>query len=162
MKSFYTILTLVILLFLFTYYTYYNRGLQGEYFRDTDFKDLVATIIDTDIVFDTRDSFHENLPINHFSIKWSGFIETPQEGNYTFIIYNDDGIKLWVDGTLIIDDWNTQGQKRNRGKIALTKGKHPITIHYFEDVSRAVIKLLWIPPGFHKELYVPTKRLSHE
>ena len=42
-----------------------------------------------------------------FSVCWQGEVEPQYTETYTFYVYTDDGVKLWVDGQLLINDWGT-------------------------------------------------------
>src|SRR3546814_1559722 len=39
-----------------------------------------------------------------FAVRWEGFVEAPTTGNYTFWTQSDDGVRLWVNGNLVIDN----------------------------------------------------------
>jgi hypothetical protein len=49
------------------------------------------------------------LAAKPFSIRWSGQIDTPAGGPYTFFIRSDGGVRLWVDGHLLINHWSDHG-----------------------------------------------------
>ncbi len=88
------------------------------------------------------------LPTDNFSVRWSGYITAPTTGTYTFVITSDDGERLYVDSTLIVNHWLPQGPTPWTGTIALTAGqKVPIIYEMFENGGGAVAKLEWIPPG---------------
>ncbi|MHC4250525.1 MAG: PA14 domain-containing protein, partial [Planctomycetota bacterium] len=94
-----------------------------------------------------------------FSARWSGEVQPRHSEEYTFYTRTDDGVRLWVDGKLIIDKWVNQGATEHAGKIELAAGKrYDIKMEYFENTGDAVARLSWSSPSQEKEV-VPTERL---
>ena len=55
-------------------------------------------------------------------------------GTYTFTAVDDDGVRLWVDGTPVIDQWQDQAESPpRRGTIALGAGTHEVKVEYYES-----------------------------
>ena len=46
---------------------------------------------------------------NKFSVKWTGQVKAPVSGNYRFTVTGDDGIRLFLNGAKVIDEWQDQG-----------------------------------------------------
>jgi hypothetical protein len=83
-----------------------------------------------------------------WSARWTGFIEAPVSGEYTFHTFSNDGIRLWIDGTLLIEDWTDHGEKEDVGRIALEAGRrYPLRMEYFYNGGQGVSRLWWTPPG---------------
>lgn len=96
---------------------------------------------------------------DNFSIRWSGQIEAPVSGTYTFTSTSDDGQRLWVNGVQIINDWNLHGPQDASGTITLTAGtKYDIKYEYYEATGGAVVKLNWAYSGQARQV-IPTTRL---
>ena len=55
-----------------------------------------------------------------WSARWTGFIEAPSTGEYTFHTFSNDGIRLRVNDTVVIEDWTDHGEKEDAGRITLT------------------------------------------
>ena len=74
---------------------------------------------------------------------------------------SDDGIRLWIDDKLIIDDWRLHGAEYNKKNIDMKKGYHKIKIEYFEagGGGPACMSLMWIIPGMKKEQVVSSSYL---
>lgn len=83
---------------------------------------------------------------DNFSASWERSINFPG-GAVTFTATVDDGIRVWVDGTLIIDDWQESAVRSISRQINLTAGDHFVRVHYFEAGSNAVAKLTWSTQG---------------
>jgi beta-xylosidase len=59
----------------------------------------------------------------------------------------DDGIRVFVDGKAIIEDWKPHGSTESAGKLSLTAGEHDLRVEYFQLTGDAVLSLEWQPPG---------------
>jgi len=82
------------------------------------------------------------LPADNFSVRWTGSAEF-EAGVYAFSVTVDDGVRLWVDGNLIIDQWQEQAETTFTTQTYLSKGVHHIQMAYFEAGGLAVAKLNW-------------------
>jgi hypothetical protein len=101
----------------------------------------------------------KGLPADGFSVRWTGSIRLPKDGKYNFYTISDDGIRLWVDDNLVIDNWTDHSAGENQGQIELWGARpHPIRLEYYENSGAAVAKLLWAGPGFEKQI-IPTQFL---
>lgn len=95
-----------------------------------------------------------------FSVRWTGRISVPVSGNYTFTSLVDDGVRLWVNGSLVIDDWNSGSAREKSGNISLNSGtRYDIKMEYYEAGGHATAKLYWSGPGFTKQI-IPSSAFS--
>jgi hypothetical protein len=79
-----------------------------------------------------------------FSARWVGFFSfTP--ATYRFTTVSDDGVRLWVDGELIIDAWNDHSLQTITADKELSAGQHQIVVEYYENEGGAVIQFWWAP-----------------
>ncbi len=120
-------------------------GLKGEYYDNMDFTNLKLTRVDPTIRFLWGTGSPDALiGADTFSIRWTGYIVPLYSQTYTFYTNTDDGVRLWVNNTQIINKWINQGPTDWTGTIALTAGqKYPIKMEYYEDGGGASAKLLW-------------------
>lgn len=87
-----------------------------------------------------------------WSARWTGFIEAPATGDYLLHTVSNDGVRLRIDGRLVIDNWTDHGETEDTAKVTLTQGqRHPVTLEYFYNGGQGVTKLLWTLPGGKKE-----------
>lgn len=101
--------------------------------------------IDQEINFVWYDNPAPNIPLERFAVLWEGILNIEHEENYVFFIDVDDGARLWIDGTLIIDAWYEQSLRRFYSKsIKLSKGFHNIKLIYFNKGPFAAIRLGWV------------------
>lgn len=83
---------------------------------------------------------------NNFSARWTRTLDFPA-GDYRFTVSADDGVRLWVNNNLIIDEWRVQPVATYNGDIFLPGGPTPIRLEYFENMGGALVDLSWTPLG---------------
>lgn len=135
-----------------------SHALSGAYYKNTALSVLGGTRLDSEINFTWLDSPMTDLPANTFGVRWTGKVYAPTDGNYTFYSQTNDGVRLWVDGKQIINDWTDHGTLERAGTIYLTQGKHDLRMDFYDNTGAAVAKLLWSGPGIDKSI-VPKGRL---
>ena len=85
---------------------------------------------------------HPSVNSDNFSARWSRYIDvTP--GDYTFTAISDDGIRVRIDGELVIDAWWDHSVTQFTGTKTLTAGHHLVEVEYYEKSGQAVAKLSW-------------------
>jgi hypothetical protein len=90
--------------------------------------------------------------VTQFSVRWTGQIEAPESGEYTFHTYSNDGVRLWVGGHKVIDNWTEHGETEDTGRIKLEAGKRAdLKLEYFYNGGPSVMKLLWSRKDVKKE-----------
>ncbi|MCX7747377.1 MAG: PA14 domain-containing protein [Clostridia bacterium] len=138
-----------------------GSGLKADYFDQTDFTGYKLTRTDGSVDFNWgTGSPHTLLQADTFSVRWTGQIEPKFTESYTFFTQTDDGVRLWVNNQLIIDQWNSLSASEWSGTISLAAGqKYNIKMEYFENTQSASAKLLWMSPGQLKEI-IPGTQLS--
>jgi hypothetical protein len=121
-------------------------GLLAQYFAQTNLTRPVLTRLDATVNFDLMGgSPAPGVAAHNFSVRWSGQVEPRYSEDYSFATFSDDGIRLWVNHELIIDDWTDHATKEDVGTIALEAGrKYDIKMDYYENpTGPAVAKLDW-------------------
>lgn len=136
------------------------NGLRGEYFDNANLTNLKLTRTDNTINFNWgTGSPSTAIAPNTFSVRWTGQVQTPTSGTYTFFTQADDGIRLWVNGQQIINNWTNRSVTENSGTIALTAGQnYDIRVEYYDNTGAAVSRLLWSGPGVTKQI-IPQSQL---
>jgi len=141
-----------------------GTGLTAYYYdhdgRLPDFSNRVLTRTDPTIDFNWNGGAPDpTLDDNTFAVQWFGQIEPLYSEDYTFYTTSSDGIRLWIDGKPLIDDWDIQGPTTNRATVTLEAGqKYDIRVDYYEYLGRAVSQLEWSSPSQRQEI-VPTSQL---
>ena len=77
-----------------------------------------------------------------FSVRWTGSFSF-NAGAYVFTATADDGIRVWVDGSQIINQWMDQAATTYQATVTLTAGTHVIKVEYYENASLAVAQVGW-------------------
>jgi glucose/arabinose dehydrogenase len=79
-----------------------------------------------------------------FSARWLGR-HNFSAGSYTFTASADDGIRVWLDGALIIDAWKDQSTTTYQTTRTVTAGEHEVKVEYYENAVDAVAEVSWQP-----------------
>jgi YD repeat-containing protein len=81
---------------------------------------------------------------DNFSVRWTGNLIVPTDGHYVFTTSTDDGTRLTIDKTQVIDNWVEQPLTAvNSRSINLSAGKHKLLLEYFEATNTAQVQLRW-------------------
>lgn len=117
---------------------------KGEYYANRALdQDPVVVRQDIAIDFDWKQGAPApGIPVDGYSVRWRGAWPM-QEGGYRFYAYSDDGIRLWLDGALIIDQWREQSATLASGNAYVESGEHHIQVEYFEASGEAVVRVWW-------------------
>jgi Flp pilus assembly pilin Flp len=89
-----------------------------------------------------KNSPAEGVTTDNFSIRWQGRFKFA-EGETTFTTTTDDGVQLFVDGTMVISAWVAQNSVTHTAKTELSAGEHEITVNYYESSGDAEAKVKW-------------------
>jgi PKD repeat protein len=89
---------------------------------------------------------------DYFGLRFRGCLDVPAAGTYTFFTTSDDGSKLYLDGTQVVDNDGVHGPRERSGTIALTQGLHPFTVTFFEGDIDQILETRWQGPGIAKQL----------
>ncbi len=79
---------------------------------------------------------------DQFSARWTRYIDVPP-GTYGFAVTADDGVRLWIDDELIIDQWKDQPATTYTAQKHLDAGHHLVRVEYYENLGFAVAKVSW-------------------
>jgi len=138
-----------------------TSGLKGTYYAGTAFQTAVTSRVDGPVDFDWgTGSPAAGVPADGFSVRWTGQILPRYSETYAISTTTDDGVRVWIDGKLVIDDWALQAATERVGTAALIAGKPvDVRIDYFENLGHAVAKLAWASPSQPKQI-IPASQLS--
>ncbi len=139
-----------------------GHGLIATYFDNADFTGTSVTRADAALDFDWgMGSPIAGISPDSFSVRWQGQIEAVYSQTYTFSTSSDDGMRVWVDNLLVVDNWYDSAANSNRtsGLINLAAGKkYDISVEYFESRGNAAAQLKWSSAS-QAEQIVPMERL---
>jgi hypothetical protein len=122
-----------------------TNGFKGEYYDNIDFTNLVLTRTDATINFDfAAGSPAAVLGVDTFSVRWTGKIQPRFNETYTFRLTSDDGVRLYVNNQLIINNFTDHAAIEDVGTLALNAGQvYDLRLEYYENAGGAVAKLEW-------------------
>lgn len=151
-------------------YNVYRRakgfGLFAEFFNLPNYNFMpsdpaVYSRIDSVVNFEWIEGSPEPgyVPVDNFMVRWTGEIVPFFDDTLTLSVITDDGARLWVDDSLVIDHWVPQPRLEHSGVISLQGGRrYPIKMEYFEASGGASANLLWSSPRLPKAI-VPSSQL---
>lgn len=121
-------------------------GLRASYYAD---RELTGTPVLTRTEVPDFDwgvaAPDDQLPIDGFSARWTGELIAPETDSYVFRTVSDDGVRLWIDGQLVIDNWTNHASTSDQtAPIALVAGQsYAIRLEYYEASQLAELHLRW-------------------
>lgn len=142
-----------------------EKGLFAEYFTNKLLEGTAKTRTDKTVNFDPV-----NLPPDpytstpHKSIRWTGFIKPTFSGTYKIGVNSDDGVRLWLNNKLVVDEWHNRGATTDQVEIDMKEGQeYAIKLEYFDNGSDAICQLLWEVPGkINEDFYAEDKKKAAE
>jgi len=136
-----------------------GTGLLAEYFTNTlptDSFPVAATLIRRDSVINFNwgsGSPATSISSDHFMARFTGSVQSNISGVYTFYVTADDGVRLWVNNQLIIDQWINQAPTEYSASVILHQcTKNTIRLEYFENTGGAMCNLQWAGPLIPKQV----------
>jgi hypothetical protein len=138
-------------------------GLAGQYFtlEGGELSTWHATRVDQQVDFDWGGGGPDLLPqANDFGVRWTGtLLAPPVTGSYLLHVQADDGVRLWLDGALLVDEWHGSSGSEYTAAVDLAAGsEHLLRLDYYEAGGDARIHLRWTVPGSAK-VVVPASAL---
>jgi photosystem II stability/assembly factor-like uncharacterized protein len=124
-------------------------GLYGEYYNDPPKEHLLSlprfSRIDRGISFDWGvGSPAQGIGTDDFSVRWTGWLKAPATAKYTIDVNSDDGVRLWVGDSELIDGWYPVPQHRVYEGLEFVGGRlYPVRLEYFEAGGLARVQLSW-------------------
>ena len=82
------------------------------------------------------------VPADNFSVRWSK-TEYFAAGRYRFTTVTDDGVRLYIDDQLVLDQWHDQSNTAHDYVADLGTGNHTIKMEYYDAGGDALAKLTW-------------------
>ncbi|UCC89087.1 MAG: SH3 domain-containing protein, partial [Anaerolineales bacterium] len=117
---------------------------RGEYYDNPDLRGSPTHVRnDVSVNFDWgAGAPAAGVDADNFSARWSRALDF-SAGTYRFTVRADDGVRLWVDGALVIDQWHASSGTTYSTDVNLTHGMHTIRMEYYERGGQALARLAW-------------------
>jgi YD repeat-containing protein len=132
--------------------SYYNALNQGQTSTTTfDFAGRQPVLTQTDpmISFIQPDTIAPAVPADYWMAQWNGFVTTPATGSYTFGVVRDDGAKVVIGGTTVLNQWSTAATGIQWGSASSMTAGTPtsIRVDYYDATGSARLELRVKGPG---------------
>jgi beta-glucosidase len=133
-------------------------GFKAEYFNNKELQGQPALVRnDEQVNFDwSRGRPAPEINEDGFSARWTGKFTPPESGAYQLGAMADDGVRVYLDGKLLIDAWtgNQASQIRTVMKeVNLEAGRsYDVRIEYYEDIRNSIAKFFWSFPQFTEKV----------
>lgn len=137
-----------------------GTGLLGVYYDDMNLLEPRAARTEA-VDFDWGlGSPAPGVDADTFSVRWSGQLVPRFTGTYTLYTVSDDGVRLWVYGELMIDNWTDHAATEDSRTVFLEAGRHyEIVMETYENAGGAVAKLLWSSNPCQAKEIIPATHL---
>ncbi|HEU4404286.1 MAG TPA: PA14 domain-containing protein [Polyangiaceae bacterium] len=137
-------------------------GLTGHYFANDALAGPPAATRTEGVDFSWADASPDpGLPADYFSARWTGQLLAPVTGTYRLRTLSDDGVRLWLNGSLLVDHWAAHPLTADvTPALGLVAGqRYELAVEYRELAGQAAMQLQWLAPGAADYAAVPTARL---
>jgi hypothetical protein len=123
-----------------------NAGAKAQYFQGMNFETPVLSRTDAAIDFAWGDGEPDPaVGADSFSVRWVAALVPAFSDTYTLATESDDGVRVWLNGELIIDNWTDHGTTLDLSEpVDLVAGEsYLVQMEYYENGGGAVARLLW-------------------
>jgi hypothetical protein len=89
----------------------------------------------------------EQFPEDQFSVRWDTCLVLDRDRTVEALAGSDDGLRLYLDGNKVVDEWKTRGFTSRPHAFELSAGVHHVRVEYFEQAKDAAVLVLLQSPG---------------
>ncbi|KAB2642916.1 MAG: hypothetical protein DVB26_01175, partial [Verrucomicrobia bacterium] len=139
-----------------------GSGLTGSYFDKMDFTLPKTRHIDPCINFDWGSSPPNSLGTGTYSVRWTGQVLAPETGSYRLSTRTSDGVRLWINGAQVINDWKDHATNlwNDSEAITLNAGqKYTLKMEYYHNTNPSTVRLYWYMPSSQSATIIPQELL---
>jgi PA14 domain-containing protein/Calx-beta domain-containing protein/thrombospondin type 3 repeat protein len=131
-----------------------GTGLVASYYDGPGFTLFRRTQVDPTVNF----TWNTSAP-DEFSARWTGFVQPRYSETYRFHTVSDDGVRLWINGQLVINNWVDHNSREDSGTITLAAGrKVSLKMEYYKNGFYGEARLFWSSSSQAREI-IPQSRL---
>ncbi len=120
---------------------------------------LTGTVPEVDIYVGDEPGW-DGGPRDDFGVEFTGLVDVPASGTWTFYTESDDGSALWIGSDEVVSNDGLHSMRWASGTISLTAGQHPIRVRVFERSGQYGIRVAWQGPGVPTRTIIPASALS--
>jgi YVTN family beta-propeller protein len=138
-----------------------SGGLAGSYFNNVNLTGTAVLTRVEPVNFSWSGSPGTGVSADNFSVRWSGSVQAPTTGNYRFQTISNDGVRVWIGGVLVIDNWTDHSQSTNTSSsISLAAGqRYDVRMEFYDRTTTAIARLRWRVPGTTVYVAIPATSL---
>ena len=108
--------------------------------------------------FSHKQALSEGIPQEQVAVAFEGYLEVQEAGKYTFFTNSDDGSKLYVNGTQIVDNDGDHGVMERSGSLELAKGRHLVRVEFFNGGGGYHLDVKYKGPNIPRQI-IPANHL---
>lgn len=132
-------------------------GIAVQYFQGRNFDGAAGKVVEPKVdqtwsgppLTDFPPGLSSN---NDFSTRWKGTITMPEAGEYEIGAEGDDGVRVWFDNELIVDDWGEHPMRWRYKRMTFQKGQRvAVNIEHFQGAGERGLRLAWKTPSVMAE-----------
>lgn len=142
---------------------YWNYNVDGSDGRNVPTSSPDLSRIDPTVDFSWARGSPDDGTIDneYFTVRWQGEVQATESGNHRFSTESDDGVRLWVNDQLIIENWTNHGPRWDQSaQISLITGeRYSIKMEFYERTGGAVARLHWQTPSNNTRRVIPQSQL---
>jgi beta-glucosidase len=142
-----------------------EKGLFAEYFDNKLLEGTAKSRTDKTVNFDPVNQPPDPYVTSPLkSIRWTGFIKPTFSGTYKIGVNSDDGVRLWLNDKLVVDEWHNRGATTDQVELEMKVGQqYAIKLEYFDNGGDAICQLLWeVPSNTNGDFYAEDKKKASE
>ncbi|HTB85728.1 MAG TPA: chitobiase/beta-hexosaminidase C-terminal domain-containing protein [Candidatus Sulfotelmatobacter sp.] len=132
-----------------------GTGLQAQYFSNANsmnpfFGSPVLVTTNATVIFSSTTGWPgATVGTNHFTVRWTGSVQPQFTENYSFVITADDGVRLFINGQQLINDWmdKTNATSSTNSLALVAQQLYTIELDYYQKTSNAAVSLAWSSPS---------------
>ena len=119
---------------------------EGAYFAGRAFAQRRLVRADAQIRFSDQQPVMPGLAWQEISVRWLGQVKPPAPGTWTVFTRSDDGVRLWLGGKLVIDNWTDHGPAENTAAIVSDGSPIEVRLEYYQGGGGGLIEFDWQGP----------------
>ncbi len=139
------------------------HGLVADFYRGRYFDSKWKTRVDSAIDWDWG-TYSPEPDINRerFSARWTGWLKAPVAGSYKILTRHDDGVRVYIDGRLVIDQWDRDTVGLGEALVSLGTEPVELSVEYYQTNGGAYMGLGWVIPKSTRPRAIPLTAFLHE
>ena len=125
-----------------------GNGLRADYYAGMNFERLLHSRHDATIDFDWKyRPPAPRVPSEYFSVRWTGWLQVPVSGRYQFRVVVDDGMRIWLNDKLVLDEWRDQPVSQFTFAIDMKADKpYKLRVDYYQNILDTRASITWVMP----------------